>query len=146
MGEEPDGKHAMPEDYAALYLQWAMALHKVDPKLKLGGPIFEGVNEDIRVWPDSQGRTSWMCRFVDYLKAHNRLSDLAFVSFEHYPRAVHHHLENSLQRAATDEAHPSGMARRRRAERSTPNGDGESSRRQPDWAHDYNFRRVMAGG
>ena len=47
MGEEPDGKHAMPEDYAALYLQWATAIHKVDPKLKLGGPIFEGVNEDI---------------------------------------------------------------------------------------------------
>ncbi len=85
MGEEPDGKHAMPEDYAALYIQWAAAIHKVDPKLKLGGPIFEGVNEDIRVWPDAQGRTSWMGRFVDYLKAHGRLSDLAFVSFEHYP-------------------------------------------------------------
>jgi F5/8 type C domain len=85
MGEEPDGKHAMPEDYAALYLQWATAIHKVDPKLKLGGPIFEGVNEDIHVWPDAQGRTSWMGRFVDYLKAHGRLSDLSFVSFEHYP-------------------------------------------------------------
>ena len=85
MGEEPDGKHAMPEDYAALYLQWARALHNVDPKLRLGGPIFEGVNEDIRVWPDARGRTSWMGRFVDYLKAHGRLSDLAFVSFEHYP-------------------------------------------------------------
>ena len=85
MGEEPDGKHAMPEDYAALYLQWAAAVHKVDPKLKLGGPIFEGVNEDIHVWPDAQGRTSWMGRFVAYLKAHGRLSDLAFVSFEHYP-------------------------------------------------------------
>ena len=85
MGEEPDGKHAMPEDYAALYLQWARALHRVDPKLRLGGPVFEGVNEDIRVWPDAQGRTSWMGRFVDYLKAHGRLADLAFVSFEHYP-------------------------------------------------------------
>jgi len=85
MGEEPDGKHAMPEDYGALYLQWAAAIHKVDPKLKLGGPVFEGVNEDIRVWPDAQGRTSWMGRFVDYLKAHGRLADLAFVSFEHYP-------------------------------------------------------------
>ena len=85
MGEEPDGKHAMPEDYGALYLQWARALHTVDPKLRLGGPIFEGVNEDIRLWPDAQGRTSWMGRFVDYLKAHGRLSDLAFVSFEHYP-------------------------------------------------------------
>jgi hypothetical protein len=87
LGEEPDGKHAMPEDYAALYIQWASAIHKVDAKLKLGGPIFEGVNEDIRVWPDAQGRTSWMGRFVDYLKAHGRISDLAFVSFEHYPFA-----------------------------------------------------------
>jgi hypothetical protein len=85
LGEEPDGKHAMPEDYAALYIQWAAAIHKVDPKLKLGGPIFEGVNEDIRVWPDAQGRISWMGRFIDYLKAHGRISDLAFVSFEHYP-------------------------------------------------------------
>ncbi len=85
MGEEPDGKHAVPEDYAALYLQWATALHKVDPKLRLGGPVFEGVNEDITLWPDARGRTSWMGRFVDYLKSHQRLADLAFVSFEHYP-------------------------------------------------------------
>jgi F5/8 type C domain len=85
MGEEPDGKHAIPEDYGALYIQWAKAIHKVDPKLKLGGPVFEGVNEDIRVWPDAKGRTSWMGRFVDYLKAHGHLADLAFVSFEHYP-------------------------------------------------------------
>jgi hypothetical protein len=85
MGEEPDGKHAMPEDYGALYIQWAKAIHKVDPKLKLGGPVFEGVNEDIRVWPDAEGRTSWMGRFISYLKAHGHLSDLAFVSFEHYP-------------------------------------------------------------
>jgi hypothetical protein len=85
MGEEPDGQHMLPEDYAALYLQWATAIHKVDPKTKLGGPIFEGVNQDIRVWPDAQGRTSWMGRFIDYLKAHGRLSDLAFVAFEHYP-------------------------------------------------------------
>jgi len=85
MGEEPDGKHALPEDYGALYIQWAKAIHKVDPALKLGGPIFEGVNEDIHVWPDAQGRTSWMGRFVDYLKSHGHLSDLAFVSFEHYP-------------------------------------------------------------
>ncbi|PYT69614.1 MAG: glycosyl hydrolase family 5 [Acidobacteria bacterium] len=85
MGEEPDGKHTMPEDYAALYIQWAGAIHKVDPKLKLGGPIFEGVNKDITLWPDSKGRISWMGRFVAYLKDHHHLSDLAFVSFEHYP-------------------------------------------------------------
>ena len=85
MGEEPDGKHTMPEDYAALYIQWAAAIHKVDPKLKLGGPVFEGVNEDITVWPDAKGRISWMGRFVDYLKEHGRIADLSFVSFEHYP-------------------------------------------------------------
>ena len=85
MGEEPDGAYMLPEDYAALYVQFAKALHKVDPKLKLGGPVFTGVNEDIKVWPDAQGKTSWLGRFVDYLKAHGRLEDLAFVSFEHYP-------------------------------------------------------------
>src|SRR5262249_13205666 len=82
MGEEPDGKHTLPEDYGAFYLEWATALHRLDPKLKLGGPIFEGVNKDIEVWPDAQGRTSWMARFFDYLKSHGRISDLSFVSFE----------------------------------------------------------------
>jgi hypothetical protein len=85
MGEEPDGAFVLPEDYAALYVQWAAALHKVDPKLKLGGPIFTGVNEDVKVWPDAQGKNSWMGRFIDYLKAHGKLGDLSFVSFEHYP-------------------------------------------------------------
>lgn len=85
MGEEPDGQYMLPEDYGALYLQWATALHKVDPGLKLGGPVFQGVNRDIQVWPDSQGRSSWLGRFIAYLKAHNRLRDLAFMSFEHYP-------------------------------------------------------------
>jgi hypothetical protein len=85
MGEEPDGHYTPPEDYAALYLQWATALHKVDPNLKLGGPIFTGVNKDIEAWPDAQGKTSWTTRFIDYLKSHNRLQDLAFFSFEHYP-------------------------------------------------------------
>jgi hypothetical protein len=85
MGEEPDGQFMLPEDYGALYLQWAAALHKLDPNLRLGGPVFEGVNEDIQVWPDQQGRTSWLGRFIAYLKAHNRLQDLAFMSFEHYP-------------------------------------------------------------
>ena len=85
MGEEPDGKHMLPEDYAALYLQWATAIHKVDPTLKLGGPVFEGINDDIKVWPDAAGKTSWIGRFVGYLKAHGRLADLSFVSMEHYP-------------------------------------------------------------
>ena len=85
MGEEADGQYMLPEDYAALYLQWATALHKLDPSLKLGGPSFQGVNRDIEVWPDAKGRVSWLGRFLDYLKQHGRMNDLAFFSFEHYP-------------------------------------------------------------
>jgi len=85
MGEEADGQYMTPEDYGALYLQFATALHQVDPAFKLGGPSFEGVTEDIKAWPDAKGRTSWFTRFLDYLKAHGRLQDLAFMSFEHYP-------------------------------------------------------------
>ena len=85
MGEEPDGQKMLPEDYGALYLQFAKALHRVDPKLKLGGPVFEGVNQDIQVWPDAKGRVSWLGRFLDYLREHGRIADLSFVSFEHYP-------------------------------------------------------------
>ena len=85
MGEEPDGHYMVPEDYAALYVQFAEALHKVDPSLKLGGPIFTGQNKDIESWADGDGRTSWTGRFIDYLKSHGRMSDLGFFSFEHYP-------------------------------------------------------------
>ena len=85
MGEEADGQYMLPEDYAALYLQWATAIHRVDPALKLGGPSFQGVNKDIEVWPDANGKVSWTARFIDYLKQHGRINDLAFFSFEHYP-------------------------------------------------------------
>jgi len=85
MGEEADGQYMVPEDYGALYLQFAASLHQVDPTLKLGGPAFEGVTEDIKVWADSKGRNSWFGRFLDYLKAHNRMNDFSFMSFEHYP-------------------------------------------------------------
>ena len=85
MGEEADGQFMLPEDYAALYVQWATALHKVDPTLKLGGPSFTGENHDIEAWPDTNGNVSWTARFVNYLKQHGRLNDLAFFSFEHYP-------------------------------------------------------------
>ncbi|HVI09767.1 MAG TPA: discoidin domain-containing protein [Candidatus Binatia bacterium] len=85
MGEEADGQYMLPEDYAAFYVQWATALHRVDPNLKLGGPSFQGVNKDIEVWPDANGNVSWTARFINYLKQHGRLNDLAFFSFEHYP-------------------------------------------------------------
>jgi hypothetical protein len=85
MGEEADGQYMLPEDYAALYLQWATAIRRVDPALKLGGPSFQGVNRDIEVWADANGKVSWTARFLDYLKQHGRMNDLAFFSFEHYP-------------------------------------------------------------
>ncbi|HET9406175.1 MAG TPA: discoidin domain-containing protein [Candidatus Sulfotelmatobacter sp.] len=85
MGEEADGQYMLPEDYAALYLQWATAIHRIDPTLKLGGPSFQGVNRDVEVWPDANGKVSWLGRFLDYLKQHGRMQDLAFFSFEHYP-------------------------------------------------------------
>jgi hypothetical protein len=85
MGEEADGQYMVPEDYGALYLQWAAALHRLDPKLKLGGPVFQGVTEDIKSWRDAQGQTSWFGRFLNYLRAHQRISEFAFMSFEHYP-------------------------------------------------------------
>jgi F5/8 type C domain-containing protein len=85
MGEEPDGQWMLPEDYAALYLHWADALHRVDPKLKLGGPVFTGTDDDVKAWADSSGRTSWLARFIDYLKTRGRLNDFTFMSFEHYP-------------------------------------------------------------
>jgi hypothetical protein len=85
MGEEADGQFMVPEDYGALYLQWASVLHDIDPALKLGGPSFQGVNKDIEVWPDANGKVSWLGRFLDYLKQHGRMNDLAYFSFEHYP-------------------------------------------------------------
>ena len=68
MGEEPDGQYMLPEDYGALYLQFATALHRVDPALKLGGPVFEGVNDDILVWPDAR-REDVMARALPRLSA-----------------------------------------------------------------------------
>ena len=85
MGEEVDGQFMAPEDYASLYLQFAAALHRFDPGLKLGGPAFEGVDDDIKFWPDEKAEDSWFRRFLNYLKSHDRLSELAFMSYEHYP-------------------------------------------------------------
>jgi hypothetical protein len=85
MGEEADGQFTLPEDYAELYIQAAKAIHAVDPSLKLGGPSFTGENQDIESWPDENGNVSWTGRFLDYLKSHRHLDDLAFFSFEHYP-------------------------------------------------------------
>lgn len=85
MGEEPDGQYVIPEDYSALYVQFADALHKVDPKLQLGGPCFETFETAAQAWPDRNDNRSWMKRFLAYLGAHNHLDDFKFFSFEWYP-------------------------------------------------------------
>ncbi|MFZ0201722.1 MAG: discoidin domain-containing protein [Candidatus Sulfotelmatobacter sp.] len=85
MGEEMEGQYLGPEDYGALYIQWATALHHLDPTLKLGGPSLGGLTEDLESWPAPNGKTSWVARFIDYLKQHGHIQDLSFFSFEHYP-------------------------------------------------------------
>jgi hypothetical protein len=85
MGEEADGQYMQPEDYTALYVQFAKAIHAVDPAVRLGGPAFQGSNDDIEAWPDATGNASWLNRFLGYLKSHQAMQDLTFFSFEHYP-------------------------------------------------------------
>jgi len=85
MGEEPDGQYITPEDDAALYGEFASALHAVDPNLKLGGPVFQSNLTDVKAWPDTSGQTSWTKRYLAYLASHGHLADLGFFSFEHYP-------------------------------------------------------------
>jgi hypothetical protein len=86
MGEEPDGQYMTPEDYGALYVQWASALHREDPSLVLGGPCYQTVSDEVRAWPaGAGGDTSWTRRFLRYLRVHGHMRDLGFFSFECYP-------------------------------------------------------------
>lgn len=85
IGEEPDGQYILPEDYAALYIQWADALHHIDPQLKLGGPCFQTSIEGYDTWPDKHKNVSWLNRFFAYLKQGHHTQDFNFFSFEWYP-------------------------------------------------------------
>jgi hypothetical protein len=76
LGEEPDGQFTTPEDYGALYIEFANALHAVDPNIKLGGPSFQDIVE---------GKDDWLRRFVTYLSRRGHLEDYTFTSFEWYP-------------------------------------------------------------
>src|SRR3954447_3720140 len=85
MGEEPDGQLCSPEIYAELYIRFAETIHKIEPTLQLGGPAFQSTRDYTAFWPDARGRTSWMGRFLDALRAGNHVADFAFFSFEWYP-------------------------------------------------------------
>ena len=85
LGEEPDGQYVTPEDFGALYLQWASAIHAVDPNVNVGGPSFQEISIDQEASKANRGNGEWMRRFLDYLKRHGRSSDFSFFSFEWYP-------------------------------------------------------------
>ena len=84
MGEEPEGQLVNPQDYAALYCQWANVIKKISPSVHLGGPCFAALDthkEDDDVFTEKK----WTKIFLDHLKAHNKLNDFNFFSFEWYP-------------------------------------------------------------
>ena len=89
LGEEPDGQRITPEDYASLYVQFAAALHAVDPRARLGGPSWQNLLDDpLVLWPQREApgrRPTPLGRFLDYLDAHGHRSDFRFSSFEWYP-------------------------------------------------------------
>ena len=85
LGEEPDGQYVTPEDYGALYLQFARAIHRVDKELQLGGPSFQEILPDENKGPKRLGNSAWLERFLKYLERHGALSQYSFFSFEWYP-------------------------------------------------------------
>jgi hypothetical protein len=83
LGEEPDGQNVSAVDFAALFSQFAAAVHGVDPAIQTGGPSLQDGISDI--WLDSSPDRSWTRHFVGALVVRGRLSDLGFFSFERYP-------------------------------------------------------------
>ncbi|HVT13199.1 MAG TPA: discoidin domain-containing protein [Fimbriimonadaceae bacterium] len=84
LGEEPDGQFVSPEDYAALYIQMAQAIRRVDKKVPLGGPSFEDIQSDVLEYPHPP-QTAWSTRFREALRARGKLGLFQFCSFEWYP-------------------------------------------------------------
>jgi hypothetical protein len=83
LGEGPDGQHVSPEHVAALYLQFATAVHSADPALVLGGLSFQNAPVGSRF--EGEQSEAWVTRFLNYLRDRGRLEDYGFLSFEWYP-------------------------------------------------------------
>jgi hypothetical protein len=83
LGEEPDGQQVSPEHVAALYLEFATAIHSVNPTLVLGGPSFQSAQTEARF--EGEQAQAWVTRFLNYLRSHDALAEYSFLSFEWYP-------------------------------------------------------------
>ncbi len=83
LGEEPDGQNVDGEDFADLFIQFAAAVHGVDPTLVTGGPSLQQAAAD--TWLDPSPDHSWTHHLLRALAARGRMDDLGFFSFERYP-------------------------------------------------------------
>ena len=84
LGEEPDGQLVSPEDYGALYVQWAKAVRSVAPALRLGGPSLATITPYLDAGKDFTEK-EWLRRFVAYLGERRMIDAFNFFSFEWYP-------------------------------------------------------------
>lgn len=85
LGEEPDGQNVSPVDYAALYLQFAEAIHRVAPDAVLGGPSFQDIVANLGEREDGAGNGRWLKEVLGYLARRGHKKDFGFMSFEWYP-------------------------------------------------------------
>ncbi len=83
MGEEPDGQNVSPDDFAALYRQFAASIRAADPRVELGGPNLQDAVSD--TWLDDEPDRSWTRRFLVDITPPGGRPDLDFFTFEHYP-------------------------------------------------------------
>ena len=115
VGMEPDGQKISPEDFAALYVQFAAAVRGADGVadkggLSIGGPSLQDAVSD--TWLDADHDHSWTRRFLAALTARGAANDLGFFTFEYYPvDALCGPLDQALM--AEDERMNTGMARLR---------------------------------